>query len=132
VDAGCLKSKLSIGVFALALVVCVGHASEAGAETAEGLIRSVSVATGRGSRETKRIIDEALLQIKSELERGGDVTIDGFGSFYVQRVKAHKRRDPRSGKLRQVPAREYPRFRPAEEFKELLRKRNTRGASRKR
>jgi len=59
--------------------------------------------------------------IKSALKDGQEVQIRNFGTFYLQQRKARTGINPRTQEQIEIPARSYPKFRAAKNFKELVR-----------
>ncbi|HXV85751.1 MAG TPA: HU family DNA-binding protein [Gemmatimonadales bacterium] len=58
--------------------------------------------------------------IATELRRGGKVLITGFGSFVARRRPARNGRDPRTGRVIQIPAALVPAFRVGEGLKGVV------------
>jgi DNA-binding protein HU-beta len=58
--------------------------------------------------------------IAAELRRGGKVQITGFGSFVARPRPARSGRDPRSGRVIQIPAALVPTFRAGRGLKAAL------------
>jgi integration host factor subunit alpha len=70
--------------------------------------------------ECVRIIESVLEIIKSELEKGNDVLISGFGKWAVNSKKARKGRNPQTGKDLTIKARKVVTFRPSPVLKNEL------------
>jgi DNA-binding protein HU-beta len=70
--------------------------------------------------QAARALDALLQGIQSTLERGGHVTISGFGSFGVIHRKARTVRNPQSGRAMEISARRVPRFAPGAELKTAI------------
>jgi len=58
--------------------------------------------------------------IAAELESGREVQIKNFGKFSVRQRAARKGRNPRTGQPLEIPAKKYPKFKAAENLKELV------------
>jgi len=58
--------------------------------------------------------------IASELRRGGNVAISGFGSFEVRKRAARQGRNPQTGKAINIKASVVPVFRAGKALKELI------------
>ena len=58
--------------------------------------------------------------IASELRRGGNVAISGFGSFEVRKRAARQGRNPQTGKAINIKASVVPAFRAGKALKELI------------
>ena len=71
--------------------------------------------------EAVESIEHVFNSIKSALEKGEDVQIRNFGTFYLQNRKARKGINPRTKEQIDIPARSYPKFRASENLKKLVR-----------
>ena len=71
--------------------------------------------------EAVESIEHVVNSIKSALEKGEDVQIRNFGTFYLQNRKARKGINPRTREQIDIPARSYPKFRASENLKKLVR-----------
>ena len=58
--------------------------------------------------------------IASELRRGGNVAISGFGNFEVRKRAARQGRNPQTGKAINIKASVVPAFRAGKALKELI------------
>jgi DNA-binding protein HU-beta len=61
-----------------------------------------------------------LASIRTSLKRGEAVTLVGFGTFSVGRLKAREGRNPRTGRPVAIGGR-IPRFKPSKELKQAVR-----------
>ena len=71
--------------------------------------------------EAVESIEHVFSSIKSALEKGEDVQIRNFGTFYLQNRKARKGINPKTREEIEIPARSYPKFRASENLKKLVR-----------
>ena len=71
--------------------------------------------------EAVESIEHVVNSIKSALEKGEDVQIRNFGTFYLQNRKARKGINPKTREQIDIPARSYPKFRASENLKKLVR-----------
>ncbi len=60
--------------------------------------------------------------IATELDAGRKVIIPGFGTFYTRHRKAREGRNPATGKVIKIPAKNYPVFRPGKTLKDRVSK----------
>ena len=67
-------------------------------------------------RQTEQVVDTLLDSIKDALAEGDKVEIRGFGNFRVRR----KARNPRTGKVVEVPPKKVPFFKAGKELKEKV------------
>lgn len=72
--------------------------------------------TAKEARVTKKtareVLEAALMIVKETLEEHEEVKITGFGKFTVRHAEARKGHNPATGKLIDLPARDYIRFKP--------------------
>lgn len=72
--------------------------------------------------ETGRIVDEFTELVITTMKKGDRVRFPGFGTFKVSKRKARIARNPQTGEPVRVPARTVPRFTPAKELKESVKR----------
>lgn len=72
--------------------------------------------------ETGRIVDEFTELVIGTMKKGDRVRFPGFGTFKVSKRKARIARNPQTGEPVRVPARTVPRFTPAKELKEAVKR----------
>ena len=58
--------------------------------------------------------------IVSNLKKGKEVNLTGFGRFDVRKRKARDGRNPQTGETIKIPARKVPRFKPSKTLKEAV------------
>ena len=64
---------------------------------------------------------ETILEImKSNLEKGDDVLLSGFGKFKVKDKRPRKGRNPKTGEEMKISARKVVTFRPSGKLKEKV------------
>ncbi|WP_404713634.1 HU family DNA-binding protein [Sphingomonas sp. MMS24-J13] len=84
------------------------------------LISAVAEETGLARNDASRAIESMLDTIGTELKRGNEVRLVGFGSFSVSRRKASIGRNPRTGEPMSIQATSQPKFRPGKGLKDLV------------
>ena len=67
-----------------------------------------------------RALDAAIAAIKTTLKKGGEVTLVGFGSFYVGKRAARKGRNPQTGAEIKIKAAKVPKFRAGKALKDAV------------
>ena len=72
--------------------------------------------------QVAHVVDTILDSIKSALVKGEKVEIRGFGNFAVRLRNARKARNPKTGKMLDVPPKKVPRFKLGKELKEMVEK----------
>ncbi len=71
-------------------------------------------------RDIERVVDTVFETIAAALERGQRVELRGFGAFTVHARGGRRGRNPRTGKLVEVPPRRVPRFKLGKQLRERL------------
>ena len=77
-------------------------------------------ASGWPKTVTERALMAMLASIRASLKRGEPVTLVGFGTFSVGRLKPRAARNPRTGRPVAIGGR-VPRFKPSRELKQAVR-----------
>jgi DNA-binding protein HU-beta len=83
------------------------------------LIKSISDSTGLKNTEATRLVDSVFDTITSNLKRGEQVAISGFGTFVAKTRAAREGRNPATGMTIHIPARTSAAFKPAAAMKDL-------------
>lgn len=86
------------------------------------LIEKVATETEMTKAQAERCLDATLDIIKTNVRKGEEVKLVGFGTFAKQKRQARTGRNPQTGRAIKIPATWYPKFRPGAEFKALLKK----------
>jgi integration host factor subunit beta len=86
------------------------------------LIEKVSERVSIPPRAAKVIVENIFNEMKVSLEKGERIEIRGFGSFVVRQYGAYKGRNPKTGKIVDVPPKKLPHFKVGKEIKELVNK----------
>ena len=68
----------------------------------------------------ERALDATIAGIKTSLKKGGDVTLVGFGTFYVGKRAARNGRNPRTGATIKIKAAKVPKFRAGKALKDAV------------
>ncbi|AHB05733.1 MULTISPECIES: HU family DNA-binding protein [Pandoraea] len=67
-----------------------------------------------------RALDAMVGAVKKALKKGDDVTMVGFGTFYVAKRAARAGRNPRTGDVIKIKAAKVPKFRPGKDLKDTI------------
>ena len=67
-----------------------------------------------------RALDAAVEAVKKALKKGDEVTLVGFGSFYVGKRAARTGRNPRTGATIKIKAAKVPKFRAGKGLKDAV------------
>ncbi len=73
-------------------------------------------------RAAKVMIDTLFNEMSESLKKGERIEIRGFGSFAVRQYGAYKGRNPKTGKIVDVPSKKLPHFKVGKELKDLVNK----------
>ena len=68
----------------------------------------------------ERAVDALVASVKTSLKKGEQVTLVGFGTFYVSERAARKGRNPRTGEAVDIKASRIPRFRAGKALKDAI------------
>ncbi|MDQ3912535.1 MAG: HU family DNA-binding protein [Actinomycetota bacterium] len=75
----------------------------------------------KGSKsEAQRFFDAFQDVVTSELKKGNDVQITGFGKFYVQKRAAREGVNPQTQKKMKIPASKVPKFTAGNGLKDAI------------
>jgi DNA-binding protein HU-beta len=88
--------------------------------TKADLVARMADASGWPKTATERAMGAMLTTIRTSLKRGEPVTLVGFGTFSVGRLKPRAARNPRTGRPVVIGGR-VPRFKPSKELKQAVR-----------
>lgn len=76
------------------------------------LVRSVLQENSLSRETAKKLVESVLTNIIKGTKETGKVSLLGFGSFSVTTRKARKCRNPQTGAIIEVPAKEVVKFKP--------------------
>ena len=80
-----------------------------------------AVASEAGQDAVSKALASMIEVITSELNKGGEVNITGFGAFKVSHRAARNGVNPQTRKAIKIPAMKSPVFRAGKTFKESIR-----------
>ena len=86
------------------------------------LIKIVSERMNIHLKAAKVIVDTIFDAMRESLERGERIEIRGFGSFAVRYYGAYEGRNPKTGRIVDVPPKKLPYFKVGKEMKEMVNK----------
>lgn len=84
------------------------------------LVAKVAKSANASQAMTANIIDSTLVEIKTLLSKGGNISFTGFGSFSVSKRAKRKGRNPQTGKEMIIAATKVARFRPGKGLKDSV------------
>jgi len=84
------------------------------------LIDAIAERSGVTKVMAGKVLDAVTATIMGTLKKEEDVTLVGFGTFYVGERAARTGRNPRTGKAIKIAAAKTPRFRAGKGLKEAV------------
>jgi integration host factor subunit beta len=88
--------------------------------TKADIIDQVAAAVQLPKRQTEEVITQFLEAIMAAVQTEQRVDLRGFGSFRLRQRQARTGRNPRTGDLIPIPAKQVPTFTPGKAFQELV------------
>lgn len=67
-----------------------------------------------------RVLDATITAVSKALKKNDDVSLVGFGTFYVKKRAARKGRNPRTGAVINISAAKVPGFRAGKTLKDTV------------
>lgn len=67
-----------------------------------------------------RAVDATIAAVKAALKKGGEVSLVGFGTFYVGKRAARTGRNPQTGASIKIKAAKVPKFRAGKGLKDAV------------
>jgi DNA-binding protein HU-beta len=84
------------------------------------LAEKVQEVLGGTKADAERAVDMVFDSITSELKKGGEVSVAGFGIFASKKRAARTARNPRTGESVNVAAMNVPKFRASKALKDAV------------
>lgn len=81
------------------------------------LVKAVAESMGSSESEASKAVNAVFDVIESNLAKGDDVTVSGFGSFKVVERSAREGRNPQTGASMTIEAKKAPVFRAGTQLK---------------
>lgn len=86
------------------------------------LIAAVAKKANSSKAAAADVLDAFFGVTTSELKKGGEIRVVGFGTFAVTKRAATKGRNPQTGAEIKIPASKQPKFRPGKALKDAVNK----------
>ena len=86
------------------------------------LVESIAKKSGLTNKDSAAAVNAFLESVKESLSKGEAVTLIGFGSFLVRDRAARSGRNPRTGKVVEIPAVKVPAFKAGKPLKDAVNK----------
>lgn len=87
----------------------------------QDFVKAVAVAAGLSQDAAGKAVDSMISVVTSELKKGGEVGITGFGTFKVSTRAQRNGVNPKTGAKITIPAIKSPVFRAGKTFKDEIR-----------
>ncbi len=84
------------------------------------LVAKVAEKVSAPKTHVKTIVDTFLEEIMATVKEGENVTLTGFGTFYVSKRGERMGRNPRTGEKLKIQSYKLPSFKSGKIFKELV------------
>ena len=84
------------------------------------LIEYIAVNADISKAAASRALEFTIKAVTVTLEKGGSVSLVGFGTFAVGKRAARTGRNPRTGAAIKIKAAKVPKFRPGKALKDAL------------
>jgi len=86
----------------------------------QALVEEVQEVLGGTKVQAEEVVSTVFDSIVSNLSKGEDVSVAGFGNFVAAKRAARTARNPRTGEAIQVKATTVPKFKAAKAFKDAV------------
>lgn len=84
------------------------------------LIDAIAKSADISKAAAGRALDAAIQSIKDSLNKGEEVNLVGFGTFYIGERAARSGRNPRTGAAIEIAAAKTPKFRAGKGLKDAV------------
>lgn len=84
------------------------------------MIEALATATGLTKADTEKVFNATFDLFKSELEKGNEVSVSGFGKFKISERAARTGRNPATGETIEIKASKSVAFKVGKELKDKL------------
>jgi DNA-binding protein HU-beta len=84
------------------------------------LIDAIAKSADISKAAAGRALDATVEAVKKSLKKGDEVTLVGFGTFYVSKRAARSGRNPRTGAAIKIKAAKVPKFRAGKGLKDAV------------
>ncbi|MDR1391521.1 MAG: HU family DNA-binding protein [Holosporales bacterium] len=90
------------------------------------LVANIANISGLKKIEAEKALSAFIETVTSELSRGEEIRLVGFGIFSVTHRNATEGRNMKTGEPMRIPARDLPKFKPGKQLKEMVAKKGKR------
>jgi len=86
------------------------------------MVKEIASKTGLSIEDAKRGLDTTLHIIRDTLQKGGKLTLVGFGTLLTTQRKARTMKSLNTGKMIKIKAKKVVRFKAGKAFCEIVKK----------
>jgi len=86
------------------------------------MVKEIASKTGLSIENAKRGLDTTLHVIRDTLQKGGKLTLIGFGTFTTVQRKARTMKSLNTGKMIKIKAKKVVKFKAGKAFCEIIKK----------
>ena len=86
------------------------------------MIEALATQTGLTKADVEKVFNGTFDLFKSELEKGNNVSVAGFGTFKISERSAREGRNPQTGETIQIAASKSVSFKAGSALKEIVNK----------
>lgn len=80
------------------------------------LTQEIAFRTGLKVKDVNAVMETFMDTVKEQIIDGNKVSLRGFGTFMIRHRAGKVARDIKKGTPIQIPAKDYPAFKPSEHF----------------
>ncbi|MBK8524357.1 MAG: HU family DNA-binding protein [Betaproteobacteria bacterium] len=84
------------------------------------LIEQIAKSADVSKAAAGRALDATVAAVKASLKKGDEVSLVGFGTFYVSKRAARNGRNPQTGATIKIKAAKVPKFRAGKALKDAV------------
>lgn len=84
------------------------------------LIDAMATDSGISKSDAKKALESFLTNVEKTLKHGGRISLVGFGSWSVSQRAAREGRNPQTGNVIQIPAKNVVKFKAGTELTEAV------------
>lgn len=89
------------------------------------LVASIAELSGLKKIEAEKALSAFIDVVTSELAKGEEIRLVGFGNFVVTHRNATEGRNMQTGEPMKIPARDVPKFKPGKQLKDAVAKKGS-------
>ncbi|GHU06271.1 DNA-binding protein HU-beta [Betaproteobacteria bacterium] len=84
------------------------------------LIDQIASSADISKAAAERSLEATIAAVKTTLKKGDEVSLIGFGTFYVSKREARDGRNPQNGEVIKIKSAQVPKFRAGKALKDAV------------